>query len=66
MPAGMHLQRQLNARVSEEAHAVVRFYSDYWRVSQADALERILKEYARSDGRKIADIVKHFAPKLGG
>lgn len=62
MPAGMHLQRQLNVRVSDEAHAVVRFYSDYWHISQADALERILREYARADGHKIVDLVKHYAP----
>lgn len=62
MPAGVHLQRQLNVRVSDDAHAVVRFYSAYWGLSQSETLERLLREYARADGRKLKDMQQH-APR---
>lgn len=63
MPAGVHLQRQLNTRVSDDAHAIVRYYAAKWSVSQSEALERLLREKARSDGYRITDIAREYAPR---
>lgn len=61
MPAGIHLKRQLNVRLSEEAHSLIRFFSDTQQLSQAQVLEVALREYARGRGVKISEVRKQLA-----
>jgi deferrochelatase/peroxidase EfeB len=61
MPAGVHIKSQLNVRVSEEAHALIRHYCDTMHVTQAKVIEFVLRERARQDGLRIRDVMASYA-----
>lgn len=55
-----HLKDQLNVRVSDEAHAVIRELAKYHGLTQAGVLEMVLREIARDRGMNLARITKQY------
>jgi hypothetical protein len=60
MPAGVHLNKQLNARVPEEIHAIIHHFQDEWKVSQARVLEALAYEMFGRDNRKLAGALRRY------
>lgn len=58
MPQGIHLKHQLNVRVSEEAHAIVRELQLHYGLTQAGVLELVLRETARERGFKMTELLR--------
>ena len=58
---GVHLKRQLNVRVSDEAHAILGKLCEHLGVSQAAALEMILRDRARDEGWRLRDLLERRA-----
>lgn len=61
---GVHSKRQLNVRVSDEAHAILAKLCEHLGVSQAAALEFVLREKARSEGWRLRDLVDRYMRAL--
>lgn len=60
MPAGVHIKAQLNTRVSEEAHALIRLFQDRFGLSQSGVIEMLLREKARADKISLRDAMERY------
>lgn len=55
-----HTKDQLNVRVSDEAHAIIRELAAFHGLTQAGVIEMVMRDVARDRGFNVAKLVRHY------